>query len=136
MRTGTPTTPPPRASSRKRRSLPGLAKIDTGQEPYRPAQLVSYMSTWEFEPSFIVDISAVIDEKRRALHAYSSQVFVAGTASSGPPTFIASEQFQELLFARMAHYGHLIGKKYGEPFRIHGVMEVDDLVATFGGRTM
>ncbi len=116
--------------------LAGLAKIDTGQPPYRPAQLIFYMSTWEFAPSFIVDISDVIEEKRRALRAYSTQVFVPGQAAGEPPTFIASEHFQELIFARMEHYGHLIGRKYGEPFRIRGVMEVDDLVATFGGRTL
>jgi len=49
--------------------LAGLAKRDTGQPPHRPAQLVYYMSTWEFEPSFIVDVSAVIEEKRRVLEA-------------------------------------------------------------------
>jgi hypothetical protein len=35
----------------------------------------------------------------------------------------------------MAHYGHLIGKKYGEPFKIRGHLEVTDLLATFGNRT-
>jgi len=115
--------------------LAGLAKRDTGQEPYRPSQLVYYMSTWEFEPSFIVDVSGVIEEKRRALQAYGSQVYNTGFQGSEPPTFIASEHFQELLFSRMAHYGHLIGKKYGEPFKIRGYLEVGDLLDTFGGRT-
>ena len=116
--------------------LAGLAKIETGQEPHRPAQLIFYMSTWEFEPSFIVDISDLIEEKRRTLRAYGTQVFVPGAVAKEPPTFIASEHFQELLFARMAHYGHLIGKKYGEPFRIRGYLEVSDLLQAFGGRTM
>jgi hypothetical protein len=35
---------------------------------------------------------------------------------------------------RMAHYGHLIGKKYGEPFRIRGLIEVNDLLESFGSR--
>ena len=114
--------------------LAGLAKRDTGQEPYRPSQLVYYMNAWEFEPSFIVDVSGVIEEKRRALQAYSSQVYNAGFTGNEPPTFIASEHFQELLFSRMAHYGHLIGKKYGEPFRIRGLVEVNDLLESFGSR--
>jgi len=42
---------------------------DTGQEPHRPSQLIYYMSTWEFDPSFIVDVSGVIEEKRRTLQA-------------------------------------------------------------------
>lgn len=120
--------------------LAGLKKRDTGQEPHRPSQLVYYMSTWEFEPSFIVDVSGVIEEKRRTLQAYETQLFKPGAAGAveatkEPPTFIASEQFHELLFARMAHYGHLIGKKYGEPFKIRGHLEVADLLQTFGDRT-
>ena len=115
--------------------LAGLRKIDTGQEPHRPAQLIFYMSSWEFEPSFVIDISDVIEEKRRAILAYGTQVFTPGAPLSEPPTFIASEHFQELLFARMAHYGHLVGKKYGEPFRITGSLEIRDLLDTFGDRT-
>jgi N-acetylglucosamine malate deacetylase 1 len=115
--------------------LAGLRKIDTGQEPFRPAQLLYYMSAWEFEPSFIVDISAVIEEKRRAILAYNTQVFIPGARQTEPPTFIASEHFQELLFARMAHYGHLVGKKYGEPFRIKGAIEIRDILSAFGERT-
>ena len=115
--------------------LAGLRKLDTGQEPHRPAELVYYMASWEFEPGFIVDISDVIEEKRRAIAAYGSQVFTPSGPGSDPPTFISSEHFQELLLARMAHYGRLIGKKYGEPFRIRGYLEVNDLLSAFGGRT-
>ena len=115
--------------------LAGLRKIDTGQEPHRPAQLIFYMSSWEFEPSFVIDISDVIEEKRRAILAYGTQVFTPGAPLSEPPTFIASEHFQELLFSRMAHYGHLVGKKYGEPFRITGSLEIRDLLDAFGDRT-
>ncbi len=115
--------------------LAGLAKRDTGQEPHRPSQLVYYMSTWEFEPSFIVDISGVIEEKRRVLEAYGSQVYSAGRPGGEPPTFIASEHYHELLFSRMSHYGHLIGKKYGEPFKIRGFIEIGDLLEAFGSRT-
>ena len=115
--------------------LAGLQKRDTGQEPHRPSQLVYYMSSWEFEPSFIVDVSDVIEEKRRTLQAYGSQIYNPGMAGNEPPTFIASRQFQELLFSRMEHYGHLVGKKYGEPFRIRGYVEVGDLLESFGGRT-
>ncbi|MGO9411546.1 MAG: bacillithiol biosynthesis deacetylase BshB1 [Spirochaetia bacterium] len=115
--------------------LSGLSKLDTGQKPHRPAELVYYMSSWEFEPSFVVDISEHIEDKRRALEAYRTQVHTPGFSGTEPPTFISSEHFMELLFTRMAHYGHLIGKKYGEPFRIRGLLEVKDLVESFGDRT-
>jgi N-acetylglucosamine malate deacetylase 1 len=115
--------------------LAGLHRLDTGQEPHRPAELVYYMSSWEFEPSFIVDVSNVIEEKRRAIQAYGTQVYNPSSDGDGPPTFISSEHYQGLLFSRMAHYGHLIGKTYGEPFLIRGYLEVSDLLAAFGTRT-
>lgn len=114
--------------------LAGLRRLDTGQEPHRPSELVYYMAAWEFEPSFVVDISGFIEEKKRAVLCYKTQVFNAGFEGKDPPTFIASEHYQELLLSRMAHYGRLIGKKYGEPFRIRGLLEVKDLVEAFGDR--
>jgi N-acetylglucosamine malate deacetylase 1 len=114
--------------------LSGLRKLDTGQEPHRPAELVYYMSSWEFEPSFIVDITDAIEDKKKAILAYGTQVYSPGFSGSEPPTFIASQHFQELIFSRMAHYGHLIGRGYGEPFRIRGHVEIDDLLAAFGNR--
>ncbi len=114
--------------------LAGLRKLDTGQQPHKPAALVYYMAAWEFEPSFIVDISDFIDEKRRILEAYRTQLFKPGAPAGGPSTFISSEHFMDLLFARMAHYGHLIGRRYGEPFRVRGGVEVKSLLDTFGDR--
>jgi LmbE family N-acetylglucosaminyl deacetylase len=93
------------------------------------------MSSWEFSPSFVIDVSDVIEEKRRAIQAYATQVYNAEYSGDDPPTFIASEHFQELLFSRMAHYGHLIGKKYAEPFWVQGLVEVGNLLLTFGERT-
>ncbi len=114
--------------------LAGLRKLDTGQEPHKPAVLIYYMAAWEFEPSFIVDISGLIEEKRRALEAYGTQLHTKTKPADEPPTFVSSEHYWEMLFARMAHYGHLIGRAYGEPFRIKGYLEVKDVVDTFGDR--
>jgi bacillithiol biosynthesis deacetylase BshB1 len=114
--------------------LAGLPKLDTGQEPFRPAELVYYMSSWEFEPSFVVDISAQIEEKKRAIQAYGTQVYNPSLAAREEQTFISSEHFWELLLARMAHYGRLIGASFAEPFRIRGLVEIADLVSAFGNR--
>ena len=115
--------------------LAGLRRLDTGQEPHRPAELVYYMSSWEFEPSFVVDISAVIEEKKAAIQSYGTQVYNPSLADGGEQTFISSEHFWQLLLARMAHYGRLIGAAFGEPFRIRGLVEIGDLVAAFGRRS-
>lgn len=114
--------------------LAGLARLDTGQQPHRPAEIVYYMAAWEFEPSFVVDISAQFEQKRTALACYASQLHNPNRRSDEPGTFISSEHYRQLLAARAAHYGRLIGKAYGEPFRIRGMVEVPDLVTAFGGR--
>jgi bacillithiol biosynthesis deacetylase BshB1 len=130
--------------------LAGLRKLDTGQEPFRPAELVYYMSSWEFEPSFVVDISAHIEEKKRAIQAYGTQVYnpapeahfiaapeahlIPSLATGEEQTFISSEHFWQLLLSRMAHYGRLIGASFAEPFRIRGLVEIADLVGAFGKR--
>lgn len=114
--------------------LAGLRKLDTGQEPHRPAELVYYMSSWEFDPSFVVDISAHIEEKKSAIQAYGTQVFNPSLATGEEQTFISSEHFWQLLLSRMAHYGRLIGASFAEPFRIRGLVEIADLVGAFGNR--
>ena len=114
--------------------LAGLRKLETGQEPHRPAELVYYMSSWEFEPSFVVDISAQIEEKKRAIQAYGTQVYNPSLATGEEQTFISSEHFWQLLLSRMAHYGRLIGASFAEPFRIRGLVEIADLVGAFGKR--
>jgi bacillithiol biosynthesis deacetylase BshB1 len=121
--------------------LAGLRRLDTGQEPHRPAELVYYMSSWEFEPSFVVDISPHIEEKKRAIQSYGTQVYKPAPEAHFPTapeaeeqTFISSEHFWELLLARMAHYGRLIGASYAEPFKIRGLVEIGNLVEAFGRR--
>ncbi len=115
--------------------LSGLRKVDTGQEPHRPAEMLYYMHTWEFQPSFVVDISETMEEKKKAIRCYNSQVFTPSSGEGGEPTFISSEHFWELLMARAAHYGRLIGTRFGEPFKIRGLVEISDLLGAFGKRT-
>jgi len=115
--------------------LSGIKRIETGQSPFRPAQMIYYMATWEFEPDFVFDITDVIEQKKQAILAYSSQVHNKNyNRPDEEETFISSPQFWDFLMARAKHYGHKIGKKYGEPFKIKGLLEVKDLLETFGDK--
>jgi N-acetylglucosamine malate deacetylase 1 len=82
-----------------------------------------------------VDISEHFERKQAALRCYASQLHDPDRRSAEPGTLISSEHYWQLLAARAAHYGRLIGSSYGEPFRIRGLVELGDLVAAFGGRT-
>ncbi len=115
--------------------LSGLKKIDTNQEHYRPAHLIYYMLSWDFEPDFVIDISDEMDTKKEAIFAYHSQVHnKTYLRSDEEETYISSPQFMEMLITRASYYGHRIGKKFGEPFKIKTTLELKDLLDTFGDR--
>ncbi len=94
------------------------------REPHRPAAVFSFMQHDPFEPSFIVDVTATWEVKRRALAAYRSQLFQADReadpaddkARAAPPTKISSPEFSLMVEGRARHFGILVGAAYGEPF--------------------
>jgi bacillithiol biosynthesis deacetylase BshB1 len=104
--------------------LAGLPRYETGQASYRPKQVLYYMGWEEFSPSFIVDISAQFERKMEAIRAYASQFTLAD--STYPETCLTTPATDRLIRGRMAYYGALIGKEYGEGFLIRGVLEVED----------
>jgi bacillithiol biosynthesis deacetylase BshB1 len=103
--------------------LAGLQRYDTGQPHYRPSRLYYYMLWHEFEPTFVVDISAQYEHKREAVFAYESQFLPVG---SDEQTRLSGASFGWQMEHRMAHYGSLIGVQYGEALLIRGRMAVDD----------
>jgi bacillithiol biosynthesis deacetylase BshB1 len=117
----------------------GLRQVETHfngpQEPHRPERLYTYMQRYETTPSFIVDISDVIEKKLEAIACYSSQFTVPGyepeTRPGEPATFISQPEFMEYIIARMRHWGFLIGARYGEGFcTVEGPLKVVDVVDT------
>jgi bacillithiol biosynthesis deacetylase BshB1 len=104
--------------------LAGLQRYETDHAHYRPAKVVYYMGWYEFEPTYVVDISAQHDRKLEAIHAYSTQF--TGDDGSWEETVLTSSAYHWSLEHRMAHYGAMIGVKYGEGFLIRGQLKVDD----------
>jgi len=108
--------------------LSGLPKIKTelegkDQKPYRPKKLFYYMHMYEFNPTFIIDISKTFKTKMDAVMAYGSQFY--DPASEEPETFISQPNFLKFLEARAKTYGFKIGKDYGEPFFCEEEIELD-----------
>jgi len=104
--------------------LAGLPRYVTEKASHRPEKILYYMGWEEFCPSFIVDISEQFERKMEAIRAYASQFTLADPGY--PETRLTSPVIDHLIRSRMAHYGALIGKEYGEAFLIRGVLEVDD----------
>jgi bacillithiol biosynthesis deacetylase BshB1 len=114
--------------------LSGLAKapavrptadepVDMGL-PHRPFKIVYASLYADVRPSFIVDITPFIEQRRQALMAYRSQ-YANQPAGSG--LFVPEEEIRERTFAEARHYGQLAGVRYGEPFVQKEVGLVDDL---------
>ncbi len=84
---------------------------------HRPARIFSYMLHSPFEPSFVVDISEVWEQKRAAVCSYRSQFSPDG---GGPATALNNGDFLELLEVRARWFGAMIGARHGEPYLCRG----------------
>jgi bacillithiol biosynthesis deacetylase BshB1 len=109
----------------------GLEKIpsddgDLPQEPWRPRAYYHFMQWFEFDPSFIVDVSTEYDRRMEAVRAFRSQFF--DPESNERSTILSTPEFLEMLRTRLENYGDRIGKRYGEPFYSPAPIEVPDLV--------
>jgi N-acetylglucosamine malate deacetylase 1 len=98
--------------------------------PFSPRQVLFYPMRYEVEPSFVVDISAVVDQKAQAISAYASQLGL-GRPADRPATLIGSPLTLEAFEARDRYHGAMIGARAGEPYRLRGVMGLADPVGHF-----
>ena len=97
----------------------GLEKIKTSlngkdQIAYRPKKYFHFMQKYEFEPSFIFDISDVFDIKMKAIKAFASQFY--NPNSKEKETLLSNKEFLEFIEARDRNFGSMIYTKYGEAF--------------------
>jgi bacillithiol biosynthesis deacetylase BshB1 len=104
--------------------LSGLAKIETGTPPHRPFKIVYASLYADVRPSFVVDITPFIEDRHRALMAYTSQY---ANQSAGSGLFVPEEEIRERTFSEARHYGTLAGVRYAEPFLQKEIGLVDDL---------
>jgi N-acetylglucosamine malate deacetylase 1 len=109
----------------------GLRKIETRSPAHRPQQTI-YFSTATFHaPTFIVDVTAVMDKRFEAIRAYKSQFHDPGSAE--PQTMLSQEPFLKAIEARARHFGFLIGAEFGEGFVSKRPPRIDDPIAAFEG---
>lgn len=116
--------------------LSGLRKIETMwhgklQEAWRPAYVFNYIQDKYFEPTFLMDISPVIEQKIEAIKAYRTQFFSEGYKSDEPQTYISSPEFLNSVINRSAMFGKIIGVKHAEGFiskKLIGINNFDSLI--------
>lgn len=101
--------------------LSGLRKIETfdgteKQEVWKPKYVFNYIQDMYFEPTFVIDISDVIDIKTEAIKAFKTQFFSGGPNDEEPQTYISTPEFLESVINRSKMFGKMIGVKHAEGF--------------------
>lgn len=107
----------------------GLRKIRTAiggksQAPWRPQNYYHFMQWYEFDPSFIVDITSVHDQRLTAIREHKSQFH--NPKSRDPETILSQAGFLDFVETRAKSYGAKIGVKYAEPFYSIEAIGVDN----------
>ena len=90
----------------------GLRKFDADGDPWRPAWVCYYFINDTSPVSFVIDVSAHYEIKRRALACYSSQFTAASPGAV--ETRLTSPRFQQLIESRDAQFGALAGVAFAE----------------------
>lgn len=104
--------------------LAGLAKVDTGMPPHRPFKILYASLYADVRPSFVVDITPYVEDRHRALMAYTSQY---ANQAQGGGLFVPEEEIRERTFAMARYVGLLAGVRYAEPFVQKEVGLVEDV---------
>ena len=100
---------------------------EAGLEPVPMPAIMHSLFSRRIVPSFVVDVSAFVDEKMDSIRAYSSQFY--DVASKEPATRISQRGFLNEIEYRMRYFGSLIGVEAGEPFYVREALNVDDPLA-------
>jgi len=108
--------------------LSGLRKFHNENDiaPHRPHNVFHYIQDYYIEPSFVVNITSVYEEKIKAILCYKTQFFT-GSEQPGPQTPISSPEFLEFFNGRASQMGRLISKRYGEGFIAHQPIDAEEM---------
>lgn len=111
--------------------LAGLPKIETTdqgqlQQAWRPRMVFQYIQDRYIQPDIIIDITAHMDDKLKAIQAFKTQFFNPD-ATDGQATYISSPEFFESVIGRAREFGKSIGATYGEGFTSRKLLGTDSL---------
>ncbi|MGE0392371.1 MAG: bacillithiol biosynthesis deacetylase BshB1 [Vicinamibacterales bacterium] len=92
----------------------GLRRYDAGGPAWKPQSVCYYFINDSTAPSFVVDVSAHYEAKRRALACYGTQFTTA--AEGSVETRLTSPRFRQLVESRDAQFGALANVAWAEGF--------------------
>jgi bacillithiol biosynthesis deacetylase BshB1 len=106
--------------------LAGLVKQPLEGKPHRPHKII-YATLYvpAVRPTFVVDITAQLEKKLKAILCYSSQFSPQEDMQN---LFPSRADLRERMTSLARHFGLMIGVRYGEPFVTREVAAVEDIV--------
>jgi len=107
--------------------LAGLKQLPIEGEAYRPFKIIYSTAYADVRPTFIVDITAQYERRRRAILAFASQ-FRPPKGEKKSKVHLAIDRLEDEMNQLARHYGQMIGVRYGEPFLQKELMRVEDVV--------
>jgi bacillithiol biosynthesis deacetylase BshB1 len=99
---------------------------ETGEDKISVPAVAHNIFSRRVEPSFILDISDVLEEKMNAIRAHGSQFY--DPASTEPETRLTAKNFLQEIEDRSRYFGSLIGVAAGEPFYVREALNIVDPV--------
>jgi N-acetylglucosamine malate deacetylase 1 len=108
--------------------LAGLGKLPIPGDAHRPTKILYSLTYREnaVKPTFVVDITAQMETKMRAIASYDSQF--RGKTWGGEVYPGGERPLYDQVRMHAARYGSLIRTEYGEPFYTAETMAVEDVV--------
>ena len=104
----------------------GLARIDTGQERFRPQKIAFWMQFNQPRmPQLLVDISEFMEVKEEAILAFASQFYKAGSREL--ETYLSGPDILDQIRSFHKHLGSLIGCHFAEGFLLSRPPRIEDL---------
>ncbi|MEM7264183.1 MAG: bacillithiol biosynthesis deacetylase BshB1 [Planctomycetota bacterium] len=111
--------------------LASLKGYDDGAERHTVGRVVHARYSQSFEPSFYIDISSVIETKRKAILAYRSQVTDSvDPDGKAPVTRLSRPGFTDQILAKDAAEGLRSACDYAETYRMRTGFVLGDPIAT------
>lgn len=114
----------------------GIKKYPAKGEAHRAENVLYYLARYAFTPSLVLDVTEHWPKKREAVACYRSQLHVKkeGEKAGSAKTFIADPSFLDMWEGRHAHFGSLIGAKYGEAYLMRTPVAITNPGDLLGGR--
>jgi bacillithiol biosynthesis deacetylase BshB1 len=107
-----------------------LRRYQTDGDPWQVEWTCYYFINDSVPPSFVVDVSANYDVKRRALACYRSQFGRPSQDTDAVATRLTSPRFMQLIESRDAQFGALAGVAFAEGVVVKEPVVRDSLLKT------